>query len=185
MYLKQLALLLGCLVFSSVFLVNCSSSSNPTGSSATPTPGTSSSTSSKELYALVVESNGGSGQTVVGIKGPYSNSANTAVTFSLPSPTAGTMYAIFGIMDVANSLVVPSGAQSLTPPASDYGQFYPTGCPTGSPNPTTYNTTTSGIDLTMSVANGACTFGTGQTTYYNPLSGSSVILSGAISQTGL
>jgi hypothetical protein len=172
----------------SVFLVNCGSSS-PTSSgggsaTATPTPSTSS-TSGKQVYAFVLDSNGSGGITMVGVAGPYSNTASSNFSFSLPAAPAGTAYVVAGFFDTAMSFNMPSGATVMTPAANNYGQFYPTACPTGGSPSTTYTASASGINLVMDTANGACTFGSGQSIQYSPLTGSSVVLSGSVSQSGL
>ena len=189
MKMGHVALMVCCLGLASVFLVNCGSSS-PTssgGDSSTPTPGTSS-TSGHQLYAFVLESStGSSNPTMVKISGPYSNTGSSAFSFSLPALSAGTTYVIGGIFDTAMSFTIPSGAQVITPAAGDYGQYNPMGClGNNSSSPTQYTFSASGINFTMSTSNAACTFGTGGSgIQYSPVTGSSVVLSGTISQNGL
>jgi hypothetical protein len=184
MKFSVLALMICCLGLSSVFLVNCGNSS-PTSNSATatPTPG-SSSTAGNQLYAFVLANNGGGGVTMVAVSGPYSNTGSSAFSFSLPTPS-GTQYVVAGFFDVANSFVMPSGAEVITPNASNYGQQYPNLCIGTNTGQTFYSTSHSGLAFTMSAANNACVFGAGQSVQYSPLTGSAVVLSGTISQTGL
>jgi hypothetical protein len=161
-----------------VFISACSKSASPT----TPT---SSSSSGDQLYVLALESNGGSGITMVGIKGPYSNASSTSYSFSLPSAPGGTQYVIVGLLDVADGFIVPSGPQSIVPPASDFAQFYASGCVSGGSPSQTFTASQSSLALVMDSANSACTFGSGQSIYYSPTTGSSVVLSGTISESGL
>jgi hypothetical protein len=171
----------------SIFLVNCGSSSptSSNGATATPTP---SSSAGNQLYAFVLESsNGSSNPTMVKISGPYPNSGSSNFSFSLPAVSGSTVYVVAGLFDTALNFTIPSGAQVITPAAGDYGQYNPTGClGNNSSSPTQYTSSASGINFTMQTSSGACTFGTGGSgVQYSPVTGSSVVLSGTISQSGL
>ncbi len=189
MKMGHVAWMVCCLGLASVFLVNCGSSNSPSyGSSATATP-TPSSTSGNQLYAFVLESStGSSNPTMVKISGPYSNTGSTPFSFSLPALSAGTTYVVAGLFDTALSFTIPSGAQVITPAAGDYGQYNPSGClGSNGASPSQYTASASGINLVMDVTpNGACTIGTGGSgVQYSPVTGSAVVLSGTISQSGL
>jgi hypothetical protein len=122
---------------------------------------------------------------MVAVSGPYSNTGSSAFSFTLPTPS-GTSYIVAGFFDVANSFVLPTGTTTITPNANNYGQQYPNLCISTNTGQTFYSSTQSGIAFTMSVANNACTFGTGANSItYSPATGSGVVLSGTISQTGL
>ena len=182
---RHFALMICCLGLASVFLVNCgiSSPTSSGGATATPTPATSS-TAGNQLYAFVLANNGGGGVSMVAIAGPFSNTGSSSFSFSLPTPS-GTQYIVGGFFDAASAFTIPSGATTITPPASDYGQQYPNLCISTNSGQTFYSATHTGITFVMSTANNACLFGTGQSVPYSPETGSAVVLSGTISQSGL
>jgi hypothetical protein len=186
MKIGHVAWMVCCLGLASVFLVNCgnSSPSSSNGATATPTPATSS-TAGHQLYAFVLANNGSGGVSMVAVSGPYSNTGSSAFSFTLPTPS-GTSYIVAGFFDVANSFVLPTGTTTITPNANNYGQQYPNLCISTNTGQTFYSSTQTGIAFTMSVANNACTFGAGANgVTYSPATGSGVVLSGTISQTGL
>jgi hypothetical protein len=169
-----------------ITLTTACSNNSPSSSgsaTATPTPATSS-TAGHQLYAFVLANNGGGGVSMVAIAGPYSNTGSSAYSFSLPTPS-GTQYIVAGFFDANSDLTIPSGATTITPDASDYGQQSNNLCISTNSGQAFYSTTHSGINFTMSTANNACVFGAGQSVQYSPLTGSAVVLSGTISQTGL
>jgi hypothetical protein len=184
MKIGHVAWMVCCLGLASVFLVNCgnSSPSSSNGATATPTP---SSSAGNQLYAFVLTNNGSGGITMVGLSGPYSNTSSSNYSFSLPALSAGVSYTVDGFFDTASTLTIPSSAQIITPPANDYGQQSNNQCISTNTGLAFYTATHTGINISMSVANGACTFGPGQSVQYSPVTGSAVVLSGTIGQTGL
>jgi hypothetical protein len=122
---------------------------------------------------------------MVGLSGPYSNGSTSNYSFSLPALSAGVSYTVDGFFDTAGTLTIPSVATIITPPANDYGQQSNNQCISTNTGLAFYTSTHSGINISMSTANGACTFGPGQSVQYSPLTGSAIVLSGTISQSGL